>query len=69
MKRLVMEAAVTRTIKESLTLGPGMFLMWKESVLLGDTNILYISSLVKCTDKRYGVSENTAFSYFPLDKD
>lgn len=36
MQRFVTEAAVMRTINGSLTLGPGMFLIWKESLLLGD---------------------------------
>lgn len=43
--------------------------MWKESVLLGDANISYISSLVNCADKRHSISENPAFSYFPSDLD
>lgn len=36
----VMEAAMARTINGRLTLGPGMFLTWKESVLLGDEKYL-----------------------------
>lgn len=43
----VMEAAVSRTINGSLTLGPGMFLMWKESVLLGDEK--YFINFSSCT--------------------
>lgn len=32
----VKEAPVTGTINASMTLGPGMFLTWKESVWLGN---------------------------------